>query len=440
VSSGYAAAYTYVDREAEERRRKRGVVADLQAELATLKRQCSAARSMGCGRLTLARPAEPRDTASSAELDAAISDLRSAADQARAALDSALDEHWSGRLQRDAARRAKSRARQAAAGATAAGPVVAPLTAPRQATPTPRRDVADERDRALEEMRETLARYAPRCLPDDLATLDAQVGELAACGRVEEVRAKRIDIDVLVAASIERAAQAQRLNQIRARLRALAAEAPAAERAGLRRAIESAPDPMALEGEVRLAAKRGTAVRKRGAVAGAAVRALRDIGCAVPAEANAVLAAGGDVIAPLADSAYGVYIRFNAERDDLATALVRRADRPADPALDTAAQQRFCDTGLPVLTAGLADAGVGLREYHRIEPGLHAPGAVDAAAWITTARPHHDDRADASDAADTSDAADAADTAGAEFDAAEYAEAEEYGQTFTARQQQERRR
>jgi hypothetical protein len=402
MSSGNGFGYSYVDVAAEERRHQLSVIAELNARLEMVRAQQAAVKAMGAGRIAVARRVALPNTDDPVALDAMIGELTSAVEAGEAAVGGALERHWGASLRRaleqdQAADRRRTRSRyqqvkdpaarsdRSRTGRTEASGTVGPEPVIADGRPSSAGPAVALRA-AVDASTNLVAQVAVRCAPADLTRIGALCDSLAGLSSTAAIRDRAHEIRVAAAEAVRRHDAALRVETDRARLLALADETLPSERDVLRSEIVAAADPATLTQRVANGLDRADAARRRRAVAEITVRVLRGIGCVVTDRFDARLADEGLAVAPFEGSPYGLVVRFTAGRDRIATAVVRRDDEPADADRDLAAQLEFCATGLPALLDGWAGAGLGLRPFHRSEPGDPPPASFAAAAWGTAAQ------------------------------------------------------
>lgn len=388
MSSGVGYSYSYVDTVAQATRSARERIGRLNVRQAV-----AAAQADRIGALRARRPAHvsavrPRQNATAEELEAAADRLEAALQRQEVEVAQALDDHWANALRRAAEkdqraqRREQARAARAAPerpAAPSAQPAGAAAAGVEALQPADRTEQA--RAVAAQQVAAVLTELGPRCTPEDLPALDELFRGITDLSSTAAIRERVHEIRVAAATSTRRREAALRTETDRARLLALTEELAPQEREALNRRIAAAADPTALTAQVGEALERADAERRRRAVARITADRLRAMGCGVAEDFETSLTRGEATVAPFDGSSYGLLIRFTAGRDRIAAAVVRRDDKPADPERDVAAQREFCAEGLVSLTEGWQEAGLGLRSFHRTEPGDPPPAPYDARAW-----------------------------------------------------------
>jgi hypothetical protein len=383
----------------------------LRAELAQLQarekqlRIRSEAVSAAHGRLAaeIHRVGRARGSADSAELGRLVSEARMGLARSASALDQAI-----GSACRERARRAAAAPAWTARSGSAMAP--APQAAPdidleKLTRESSRRSApAAEADAVIEECR-------LRCPEADLAELTGLRAELGA----SPLRDRTViqDIRIRAARTIQRVKRENEREEQRQRLFVLAEDAPAAERAPLRRRVADArpEDVPRLDQEVAAAVERASAERSRAEAVAALVQSLQELGYDVQggfasllpssaAQSSAQRPAGAQPAAPrflVAASPHSADhgLRMRAGEDQLYLSVVRRAGTATGDSrqADTDVQEQTCRD---LVTAAAAAAGKGVQIIlgnaqppGRPAPELaaeHWPAATSASAETASAR------------------------------------------------------
>jgi hypothetical protein len=392
----------------------------LRAELAQLQarekqlRIRSEAVSAAHGRLAaeIHRVGRARGSADSAELGRLVSEARMGLARSASALDQAIGSACRERARRAAAAPAwTARSGSAMAPAPQAAPDIdlEKLTRESSRRSAPAALVADaalaaEADAVIEECR-------LRCPEADLAELTGLRAELDA----SPLRDRTViqDIRIRAARTIQRVKRENEREEQRQRLFVLAEDAPAAERAPLRRRVADArpEDVPRLDQEVAAAVERASAERSRAEAVAALVQSLQELGYDVQggfasllpssaAQSSAQRPAGARpaalrfLVAASPHSAdHG--LRMRAGEDQLYLSVVRRAGTATGDSrqADTDVQEQTCRD---LVTAAAAAAGKGVQIIlgnaqppGRPAPELaaeHWPAATSASAETASAR------------------------------------------------------
>ncbi|MFF8774535.1 hypothetical protein [Kitasatospora sp. NPDC015120] len=435
-SAGYG--WSYVDQEAERRRRLRARLAaeaqraenlrraeerraELRARLGELGEQAQGLRGEArqlrrayrTARVTV-ETVTVGAGADEAELARAVERARAANARAAQELAEAVQDVWSAVLPEAVAepeRRprpaARSDRRAAAAAATQAAAEAAEAAALERAERTGR-----VRAGALVEAQAVLDRDVPRCDPADLEQVAGLVRALKAAGTVSEVRTTLTDLAALVQHSVQRRAREEERAELRAALVELAQDAEPADRDRLVAELAGAEDPAYLRPAVEAAVARADARRNRAPVAAALAEVLRDRDYQVGDGFADLLAEEGEVVVPFGDpdpgraaaagagaadgeppaAGYGLRLVLSPDRATLSTAVVRRDDtgtgengRSAGHAegeeQDEAVQRWFCDEQLPAIEDGVRQRGVRLERTSAMPPGALAAGLAPGGWW-----------------------------------------------------------
>ncbi|MEV6975909.1 hypothetical protein [Kitasatospora sp. NPDC093806] len=439
-SAGYG--WTYVDQEAERRRRLRAQLAaeaqraenlrraeerraELRARLGELNEQAQELRGEAkqlrrSYRTTRVAVETVTVSAGADEAELARAVERAKAANARAAgeLAEAVKDVWSAVLpeavvEPERPRPARTDVRAAAAQAADRARQVAEAAEAERVERTER-----VRSGALAEAQAVLDRDVPRCDPADLERVAGLVRALKAAGSVSEVRTTLTDLAALVQHSVQRRARAEERAELRAALSELAREAEPAERDRLLADLAAAEDPAYLRPAVEAAVARADARRNRAPVAAALAEALRERDYLVGEDFEDLLAEEGEVVVPFGDpepgrgavdgaadgaadgradgeppaAGYGLRLVLAPDRATLSTAVVRRTDG-ADVAgsgegdedgveeRDELVQQWFCEEQLPAIEDDVRQQGVRLERTATMAPGMLAAGLVPGDAW-----------------------------------------------------------
>ncbi|MER7705065.1 hypothetical protein ABTX81_19490 [Kitasatospora sp. NPDC097605] len=427
-SAGYG--WSYVDQEAERRRRLRARLAaeaqraenlrraeerraDLRARLGELSEQAQGLRGEAkqlrrayrTARVTV-ETVTVGAGADEAELTRAIERARAANARAARELAEAVQDVWSAVLPEAVAEPERPRtvrtdgntAAQAAGAAQAA-----------EAAEAAGRERAERTERvragALAEAQTVLDRDVPRCDPADLERVAGLVRALKAAGTVSDVRTTLNDLAALVQHSVRRRAREEERAELRAALVELAQDAEPADRDRLVADLAAADDPAYLRPAVEAAVARADAHRHRAPVAEALAEVLRARDYQVGDGFADLLAEEGEVVVPFGDPdpgqagagageadgeppapGYGLRLVLAPDRATLSTAVVRRddtgsGDREQDEEQDEAVQQWFCDEQLPAIEDGVRERGVRLERTSAMPPGALAAGLVPGGWW-----------------------------------------------------------
>ncbi|MFF2348237.1 hypothetical protein ACFVVL_00520 [Kitasatospora sp. NPDC058115] len=437
-SAGYG--WSYVDQEAERRRRLRARLAaeaqraenlrraeerraELRARLGELSEQAQGLRGEArqlrrayrTARVTV-ETVTVAAGADEAELARAVERARAANARAAQELAEAVQDVWSAVLPeavaeperpRQAARSDRRAAAAAAAAATQAATEAAEAAERERAERTGR-----VRAGALVEAQTILDRDVPRCDPADLEQVAGLVRSLKAAGTVSEVRTTLTDLAAFVQHSVQRRAREEECAELRAGLVELAQDAEPADRDRLVAELAAAEDPAYLRPAVEAAVARADARRNRAPVAAALAEVLRDRDYLVGDGFADLLAEEGEVVVPFGDpdpgraaaagageadgeppaSGYGLRLVLSPDRATLSTAVVRRDDaapgeagrsddHAADEEQDEAVQRWFCDEQLPAIEDGVRQRGVRLERTSAMPPGALAAGLVPGGWW-----------------------------------------------------------
>ncbi|MFF1907939.1 hypothetical protein [Kitasatospora sp. NPDC058218] len=431
-SAGYG--WSYVDREAEARRRLRAQLAaeaqraealrraeerraELRARLGELAEQAQGLRGEAkqvrrayrTAKVHVPAVAVPAG-ADEAELTRAIERARESNTRAAKELAEAVSDVWTTLVPEAVAEPARTaQETRAARAAEAAGRERAQAAA--QAEAAARIDRV--RAGALAEAEAMLARDVPRCDPADLVRVAGLVRSLKAAGTVSEVRTTLTDLAALVQHSVRGRTREEERAVLRAGLLELAAEADPADRDRLTEELAAAEDPALLRPAVEAAVARADAHRHRVPVAAALAEVLRERNYLVGEDFVDLLAEEGAVVVPFdgagggpegtaADGAapvvgYGLRVALSADRAALSTSVVRRSgeqDRRSDgdgpweqqgqedqDGQDELVQRWFCDEQLPAIEEGVRRQGVRLERTSAMAPGTMAAGAVPGGSW-----------------------------------------------------------
>jgi hypothetical protein len=280
-----------------------------------------------------------------------------------------------------------------------------------------------------------------RCPEADLAELTGLRAELGASPLRD--RAVIQDIRIRAARTIQRVKRENELEEQRQRLFVLAEDAPAAERAALRRRVADAlpEDVPRLDQDVTAAVQRASAERSRAEAVSALEQSLQELGYDVQGGFAALLPSSAAQSAQRSAEAqptlqflvagsphsadHGLRVRFGA--DQLYLSVVRRAGTAADgdsQQADTDVQEQTCHD---LVTAAAAAAGKGVQIIlgNAQMPGSPAP-ELAAEHWPAAAT-----SASAEPASTRAAAQSAAAESAAEQSAAEQA-AEERRRTWAA--------
>ncbi|WP_327674581.1 hypothetical protein [Kitasatospora sp. NBC_00458] len=392
-SAGYG--WSYVDREAERRRRLRAQLAaeaqraenlrrarqrqaelrerllaeerraDLRARLGELNEEAQGLRGEA-GQLHRAyRSGRVRvETvtvgagADEAELTRAIERAREANGRAARELAEAAQGVWAAVLPEAVAEPERPRPAKASTRADTR----AAARAAAEAAEAAAREQADRtegvRAGALAEAQAMLDRDVPRCDPADLEQVAGLVRSLRAAGTVSEVRTTLTDLAALVQHSVQRRRREEERAELRAALVELAQEAEPEERDRLVADLAAADDPAYLRPAVEAAVARADARRNRVPVAAALAEVLRERDYLVGEDFTDLLAAEGEVVVPFGDpgagdrtggdgagrgeageapvAGYGLRLVLSPDRATLSTSVVKRS---GDPSGDRAAER-----------------------------------------------------------------------------------------------------
>jgi hypothetical protein len=384
------------------RERERQACLALRAELAQLQarekqlRIRSGAVSAAHGRLAaeIHRVGRARGSAGSAELGHLVSEARTGLARSAAALDQAI-----GSASRERARRAATASAWTARSGSAITP--APQAAPdinlekltrestrQPAAAAPAALVADavlaaEADAVIEECR-------LRCPETDLAELAGLRAELGA----SPLRDRTViqDIRIRAARTIQRVKRENELEEQRQRLFVLADDAPAAERAALRRRVADArpEDVPRLNQEVVAAVQWASAERSRAEAVAAVEQSLQELGYDVqggfasllpssaaqsPAQRQAEAQPAPQFLVAVSPHSAEHGLRVRIGQDQLYLSVVRQAGTAAggdSQQADTEVQEQTC-RDLVTAAATAAGKGVQIILGNAQAPGRPAP-------------------------------------------------------------------
>lgn len=390
------------------RERERQACLTLRAELAQLRarekqlRLRSAAVSAAHGRVTVKihRVGRPYAAADSAELGRLVGEAQAGLARSATALDQAISR---------ASQEGASRSAAAHAWTIRSGPelAAAPLAAPdidldMAAGESARRPARSDEDAALAaEADAVLEECRLRCPETDLTELTALRAELGRSPLGD--RAVIQDMRARAARTIQWVKRENELEEQRQRLFVLAEEAPAAERAALRRWVAEAPpgDLPRLDREVTAAVERASAERARAEAVAALEQSLLELGYDVQGgfasllPATAASAPGQRpatatqptprflVAASPHSAEHGLRVRVGP--DQVYLSVVRRAGTAGRDVrrADTEVQEMTCRD---LVTAAAAAAGKGVQIIigNVQSPGQQAP-ELGAEHWPMTA-------------------------------------------------------
>ncbi|MET9399656.1 hypothetical protein [Kitasatospora sp. NPDC002965] len=194
---------------------------------------------------------------------------------------------------------------------------------------------------ALAEAQAVLDRDVPRCDPADLERVAGLVRSLKAAGTVSDVRTTLTDLAALVQHSVLRRGRDEERAELRAALVELAQEAEPGERDRLVADLTAAEDPAYLRPAVEAAVARADAHRNRGPVAVALAEVLRERDYLVGEDFTDLLAEEGEVVVPFGDpepggaaggeapvAGYGLRLVLSPDRATLSTSVVKRSGGP----------------------------------------------------------------------------------------------------------------
>jgi hypothetical protein len=374
----------------------------LRAELAQLRarekqlRIRSEAVSAAHGQLAtqIHRVGRAGGSADSAELGRLVSEAQTGLTRSATALDQAISS-----VSRERARRAATAPAWSARSGSAMAPT--PLAPPgidldrltrepsrrsasaSAAAPEVDAVLAAEADAMIEECR-------LRCPGTDLAELTGLRAELGASPLRD--RAVIQDIRIRAARTIQRVKREDELEEMRQRLFVLAEDAPAAERAALRRQVADAPpeDVPRLDQEVTAAVERASAERSRAEAVSALEQSLQELGYDVQGGFASLLPPSAErsaaersaeaqqaprflVAASPHSTDHGLRVRVG--KDQLYLSVVRRAGTAADGdsrQVDTEVQEQTC-RDLVSAAAAAAGKGVQIILGNAQAPGCPAP-------------------------------------------------------------------
>ncbi|MFE6868146.1 hypothetical protein ACFVFS_16475 [Kitasatospora sp. NPDC057692] len=426
-SAGYG--WSYIDREAERRRRLRARLAaeaqraenlrraearrsELRARLGELGEQAQGLRGEA-GQLRrayrTARVTVETVTvgagADEAELTRAIERAQAANARAAQELAAAVQDVWSAVLPEAVAE--PERPRPARSDPGRAADAVAAAEAAAEAAERERAErIGRVRAGALAEAQAILDRDVPRCDPADLERVAGLVRSLKAAGTVSDVRTTLTDLAALVQHSVQRRAREEERAELRAALAELAREADPADRDRLLAALAAADDPAYLRPEVEEAVARADARRHRAPVVAALAEVLRARDYQVGEGFADLLAEEGAVVVPFGDpdpgraaasgaggtdgeppvTGYGLRLVLAPGQATLTTAVVRRddggtGDPEQDEERDEEVQQWFCEEQLPAIEEAVRERGVRLERTSAMPPGALAAGLVPGGWW-----------------------------------------------------------
>jgi hypothetical protein len=406
-SAGYS--WSYVDVEAERRRELRGQLAQETTRSQHLRGQARALRrAYRTARVDVHVVSVPA-AADSAELAAALESARRSNKQAEAELSRIAAGVWTlpADSDADAAREAAPRA-------------------PEAARPTGGAIAAEDRTvqvraSALVEAEALLHRDGASCEPDDLPVFARRLAALRQAGSADEARTLLHDLGVLVHRSTQRQRRAVRLAALRTRLFDRLEDASPADRERLAAAVDDAPDPSHLEGEVDRAVAAADTDRHRSTVADTLMDVLRARDYAVGDDFADLLTEQGSVVVPFGEAAdaaaepggeavpggYGLRVALTPGRPGLTTVLVRAAQAASGDGSGTAAEQEaaaetdrrvqqwFCDDQLAAIEDAVREQGVDLDRTSALPPGVRPTAVVPDGSWPGAERAHdRDDRAE----------------------------------------------
>ncbi|MFB7473583.1 hypothetical protein [Kitasatospora sp. NPDC056184] len=422
-SAGYG--WSFVDQEAERRRRLRARLAaeaqraenlrraeerrsELRARLGELGEQAQGLRGEAkqlrrayrTARVTV-ETVTVGAGADEAELTRAIERAQAANAHAARELAEAVQDVWSAVLPEAVAEPERPRPARSDEGGAAAVAAAAEAAERERTERTGR-----VRAGALAEAQAILDRDVPRCDPADLERVAGLVRSLKAAGTVSDVRTTLTDLAALVQHSVQRRAREEERAELRAALAELAREADPADRDRLLAALAAADDPAYLRSDVEEAVARADARRHRAPVVAALAEVLRARDYQVGEDFADLLAEEGAVVVPFGDpdpgraaasgaggtdgeppaAGYGLRLVLAPGQATLTTAVVRRddggtGDREQDEERDEDVQQWFCEEQLPAIEDGVREHGVRLERTSAMPPGALAAGLVPGGRW-----------------------------------------------------------